>query len=414
MSGTRDVTIVGAGLAGLACAKTLNEHGLSCTILESSKHIGGRVQTDRKDGFILDRGFQVFLTAYPEAQRILNYENLKLQPFFSGARVRLNDRFYTVAHPLRHPWEGIQTVFSPIGTMKDKWRILALQRKTASLDFSESCPPSYRVMSEALHDMGFSADIISRFFRPFFGGVFSDRNLHTSQTIFEFVFSMLSQGQITLPANGMSAIPQQLASSLSSETIRTQSTVRKVNNNEVELESGERLKSRAVVIATEQAQATRLTHSRDHASSQESYCLYYAANEPPSKGPWLMLNGDGLGPINHLSVISQVAPSYAPKDSTLISVTVLNHKETSNTLAQRVRQQMSEWFGPMVKDWRHLQTYSNQHTSSIPLTKGSQRPPTHLPNSNVFLCGDYFHSPTHHGALLSGRKTAEAVLAHLN
>lgn len=414
MSATRDVTIVGAGLTGLACAKTLSEHGFSCTILESSDHTGGRVQTDQKDGFLLDHGFQVFLTGYPEAQRFLNYETLKLKPFFSGALVRVNQRLHTVADPRRHPWEALQSIFNPIGNMRDKWRILKLQRKTASLDFSEFCPPSSASMAETLRTMGISDEIILRFFRPFFGGVFSDRELHTSQSIFEFVFSMFSKGQTTLPANGMSAIPSQLASSLPPDTIRHQSTVRSVHNNQVELKSGERLGSRAVVIATEQAEANRLTHDRGQVSSQKSYCLYYAAKEPPIKGPWLILNGDGLGPINHLSVISQVAPSYAPQDSALISVTVLDCKASLHALEQEVRQELFEWFGSIVKDWRHLQTYCTQHTCSKSPAKGSHIPLTHLPDSKVFLCGDYFHSPTHHGALLSGRKTAEAVIAHLN
>lgn len=411
MPSTHDVTIIGAGLAGLACAKSLSEQGLSYIVLESSDQIGGRVRTDRMNGFLLDHGFQVFLTAYPEAQRVLDYTKLNLQPFFSGARVRYNHRFYTIANPYQHPWESLQSFFGPIGTWKDKWRILQLQRKTASLDFSETCPPSDTNISHLLGELGFSEEITSRIFRPFFGGVFSDWDLHTSQTIFEFVFSMFSQGKTAVPANGMGAIPEQLASSLSSETIRTQTTVRSIHHNEVELESGERVKSKAVIIATEQPEAGRLMNSKVRATSQKSYCLYYAAKEPPINGPFLLLNGDGLGSINHLSVISQVAPSYAPQDCTLISVTVLNHKGPLETLDQLVRQDLFDWFGPMVKDWRHLQTYSNQHTASSPHAVERPMPSANLPGSNVFLCGDYFHSPTHHGALLSGRKIAESVMA---
>ena len=85
MSPTTDVAIIGGGLAGLACAKTLLEHGISCTVLESTDKVGGRVKTDCVDGFLLDHGFQVFLTAYPEAQRLLDYDTLTLKPFFSGA-----------------------------------------------------------------------------------------------------------------------------------------------------------------------------------------------------------------------------------------------------------------------------------------------------------------------------------------
>jgi len=74
-----DVLIVGGGLAGLACARALQEKGVSFEILEASDGLGGRVRTDEVDGFLLDRGFQVLLTAYPEAQRVLNYPKLDLR-----------------------------------------------------------------------------------------------------------------------------------------------------------------------------------------------------------------------------------------------------------------------------------------------------------------------------------------------
>ena len=62
-----DVLIVGAGLAGLCCARRVQQAGLRFLVLEASDGVGGRIRTDRIDGFQLDRCFQVFLTAYPEA-----------------------------------------------------------------------------------------------------------------------------------------------------------------------------------------------------------------------------------------------------------------------------------------------------------------------------------------------------------
>jgi len=414
VSSTPDIVIVGGGLAGLACANTLIQAGFSCTVFEASDQVGGRVRTDHVNGFLLDHGFQVFLTAYPEAQRFLDYQRLDLQSFFSGALIRTHDRFMTVADPLRHPWEGLQSLFHPIGILRDKWLILQLRRQTASQDFSDHLPSSQTTLSEALKAFVFSETMRLQFFRPFFGGVFSDWNLQTSKPIFEFVFSMFAKGLTTIPAQGMGAIPDQLASSLPPGTVRTHAKVRSVHPTQIELESGERIAYRVVVIATEQPEAERLTNIESQGPQQHSHCLYYAAHDPPVSGPFLVLNGTGRGPVNHLSVVSQVAPTYAPPGMTLISVTVLNHEGLLDDLDPLVRQHMSEWFGPMAKDWRPIRTFSNRHTRSRLTAGGGQRPVGHPPNSHVFLCGDYFHSPTHHGALLSGRNTAESVMAHLH
>ena len=54
--------IVGAGLAGLRAALVLSSSSIPFVLLEASDGVGGRVRTDVKDGFVLDRGFQIFLS----------------------------------------------------------------------------------------------------------------------------------------------------------------------------------------------------------------------------------------------------------------------------------------------------------------------------------------------------------------
>lgn len=61
--------IIGGGISGLTCAKYLNEKEYSFMLLEGSDAFGGRVRTDKVDGFLLDRGFQILLTNYPEAKK---------------------------------------------------------------------------------------------------------------------------------------------------------------------------------------------------------------------------------------------------------------------------------------------------------------------------------------------------------
>ena len=75
--------------------------GAGVVVLEAGDGVGGRVRTDAVDGFLLDRGFQIFLTSYPEAQEALDYPALDLRPFYAGALVRWAGGFHRVADPLR-------------------------------------------------------------------------------------------------------------------------------------------------------------------------------------------------------------------------------------------------------------------------------------------------------------------------
>ena len=83
-----DVAIVGAGLAGLTCAQDLTRAGLQCTVVEATDGVGGRVRTDAVDGFLLDRGFQILLSAYPQVKQRLDTAALDIGDFEPGALVR--------------------------------------------------------------------------------------------------------------------------------------------------------------------------------------------------------------------------------------------------------------------------------------------------------------------------------------
>ncbi|MCC7529204.1 MAG: NAD(P)/FAD-dependent oxidoreductase, partial [Candidatus Melainabacteria bacterium] len=169
--------IIGAGLSGLACAYHLKKAGIDFTILESSDDVGGRVRSDVVDGYILDRGFQVLLTAYPDARELFEYDKLELKPFIPGAQVRLNGEFHTVADPWRRPSDCLQSVFNPIGTFKDKLLIGKLRQVVTSGSLESLYKKKEQSTAEFLQQFGFSKSMVDRFFRPFFGGVFFDRSL---------------------------------------------------------------------------------------------------------------------------------------------------------------------------------------------------------------------------------------------
>ncbi|MFB0506469.1 MAG: NAD(P)/FAD-dependent oxidoreductase [Thermodesulfobacteriota bacterium] len=406
-----DVVVIGAGLAGLSCALRLHQAGFSVLVLEASDGVGGRVRTDELDGFLLDRGFQVFLMAYPEAQRVLDYAALDLHPFYPGALVRFNNRFYRVSDPWRLPLDALQAFFAPIGTFRDKIRIARLRQQVVKglLEAVFRRPETSTI--DALKAAGFSDSMIERFFRPFIGGVFLDGGLRISSRMFEFVYRMFSLGHAALPSRGMGAIPNHLASRLPEGAIRTRARVVSVHEGDVTLESGEMIKGRTVVLATEGPEAARLLGERVPPSRSVT-CLYFASAEPPIIDPILALDGDGVGPVINLCVPSQVAPAYAPQGQSLVSATVLGNPDQSDEgLETAVRSQLILWFGRTVQEWRHLRTSRVIH--ALPM----QIPPVHDPSSRsvqirpwLFLCGEYGSVASIQWALFSGRRAAEAVI----
>ena len=405
------VLIVGAGLAGLCCARHLTDHGIDCLVLEASDGVGGRIRTDRSEDFLFDRGFQVLQSAYPEAQRMLDMPALDLRPFYPGALVRYGGRFHKVADPWRHPLDALAGLLSPIGTLRDKVKIGRLRSRLLESTLDEIFRQPNIRLDEALHAEGFSPSIIERFLRPFFSGVFLEPALETSSRLFGFVFRMFAQGITGLPASGMAAIPEQLAAGLGPR-IRTGAQVTAVDGTELTLASGERLAGEAVVIATDAPAAVALVPELRSPPSRSVVCLYFAAPRPPLEEPILALNGEGQGLINSMCVPSQIAPNYAPPNSALVSVTVLgNPPLDERSLEQSVMAQLTDWFGTKVARWRFLRCYRIPHAlpGQPPEVLEAISGTVHICDS-LFICGDHRENATINGAMVSGRKVAEAIL----
>jgi phytoene dehydrogenase-like protein len=410
-----DVAIVGGGLAGLRCAQRLNEAGVRATILEAEARLGGRVRTDMVDGFLLDRGFQVLLTAYREASHALDFSQLDLQTFVPGALVRADGRFHTIADPWRRPSRAIQTLRAKVGSLSDKLRIGTLSRRVQRGSLEAIFAQPEQSTADYLHQYGFSKRIIDRFFRPFLGGVFLEPDLRTSSRMFEFVFRMFATGSAALPAAGMEAIPDQIAATLSADQIKLQAKVVGLENGSLRLRSGERLRARAVVLATEGTELGARVSELPEVQSRSVTCLYFTSEKSPLDEPILVLNGEGNGLVNNLCVPSDISSRYAPPGTSLISVTVLGNPELDESaLTDAVRAELRRWFGEQVERWMHLKTYRIAHALPETGSKGLAEPsrPVRL-KEGLYVCGDHRETPSIEGALLSGRRAAEAVLQDL-
>jgi len=413
-----DVLIVGAGLAGLCCGRRLAQCGVSFRILESSDGVGGRMRTDTVDGFRLDRGFHLFLTELPEAKRVLDYDELRLATYYPGALVRKGGRFLRLAHPLRKPLAGLASMFAGVGTLRDKFRLANFAERVAAK------PPEFQLTTpedltlDCLRWQGrFSERMIEEFFKPFFSGVFLEPDLTTSSRLFRFVFRAFVTGDAAIPADGIEAIPRQIAANLPSGCAEFGARATAVGPGRVTLARGDVLTARAVVVAVEGPAAAHLLGAdfgepRGHGTT----CLYFAADKPPVDDPILLIDADRSGPVNNVAVPSNAAPTLAPAGKALIAASLLGIPEQDDrALEGVVRTQLTGWFGPQVAGWRLLRVYRIPHAlpnQDAPALLEPERPVRVQPG--LYVCGDHRDTATQNGAMSSGWRAAQAVMEDLH
>jgi phytoene dehydrogenase-like protein len=402
---------------------------LRVRIFEAADAVGGRVRTDVVEGFRLDRGFQVLLTEYPEAKRILNYDELALKKFAPGALVRQAGRFHRFADPFREVFKAAAFVFDPIVPLSDKLRVGKLRGQCVGLSEADLFQSSEETTREFLRRSGFTPAIVERFFSPFFGGIFLERNLSSSSRWFRWLFRMFSTGFATVPELGMEQIPMQMESDLPAGTVYCGTGVKSMERAgsgwKIDYTSaiGDAMSLNVpqVVLAVAEPEARRLLGGLRKPGAaparvwNKTTTIYYAASASPVDEPVIVLNGDGptAGPVNHLAVMTTVSPGYAPPGGHLICANVVGSAPESDdameSLEADIRTQMRRWFGEQVNGWGALGGYPIAH--ALPLQANFQMPTKAPVDSGIFLCGDYVASSSIQGAMSSGARAAEAVQA---
>ncbi|MCC5835130.1 MAG: FAD-dependent oxidoreductase [Opitutales bacterium] len=410
MNNAKPVLIVGAGMAGLCCALQLHKAGLQVRLFEASDAVGGRVRTDVVEGFLLDRGFQVYLDTYPETGQLLDLDSLNLKAFEPGALIYHNGRMHRLMDVFRRPGSAWSSATAPIGSLLDKLRVGLLRMKILASSFEAIASREDRSTEVYLREFGFSEPMIDCFFRSFYGGIFLERKLQTSSRMFEFTFKLFGRGSATLPAKGMGEIPRQLAKGLPRDAVQLNQPVRQVSPGTVTLENGEIIEGRATVVATDASTAQKLLPSlkRPIPEWRAVTNLYFAADQSPLQEAIICLNGSGVGRVNNVCAISDAAPSYAPEGQALLSVSVLGLAEEEN-LSSKVLEELSNWFGPQTLNWRHLRT--DRIRRGLPEQLPGGDAPGFIQEGGIWLCGDHLSSASIEGAVVSGKKAAAAILA---
>jgi len=409
-AGTADAVIIGAGLAGLAAATTIAAARHSVVVLEASDGVGGRVRSDLVDGFVLDRGFQVLLTAYPELVRHLDVAALDLCSFEPGADVWHDGRCAVVGDPFRRPRTLVATAAAPIGSVADKLRLGRLWLRLRRAEPRQLLRGADSTTAAELRRLGFSAAMIERFWRPLIAGVQLDPDLTTSRRMFDVILRCLLTGNSAVPAGGMGAISAQLADRLPPGSIHLGVEVVEAASGRARSADGRNWTGRTVVVATEGPVAARLLDLPPVASRPVG-CVYFATVAAPTGSKRIQLGTHDGHPVN-AAVMSNVAASYAPPDQHLV-VVALPGAVGHDDLDGLARRALGSWWGSPVDSWRTLRTYWIEHGQP------DQRPPF-SPKQRValgehrFVCGDHRDTASIQGALYSGRRCGEAVVAELS
>jgi phytoene dehydrogenase-like protein len=401
-----EVIIVGGGVAGISCARSLLKRGIDFLLVERSDSLGGRVRSDLVDGFVLDRGFQVFNSSYFETLSLLADLSPEFYSFHSGSLVKTENGFYPLCDPLREPRCAFKTLFSPIGTLRDKLRMLLL--RADSLGSNSFYTKS---ILEELDARGFSQSIINQFFRPFLGGIFLEPELLTSSLAFKEVFSNFSRGLAQLPKGGMGEISSRLALPLPKERILLGRNVVKISPRHVQLEDGESLYGKEIVLALDVDSLKTLFPELELPRTRTVFCFYFESNPLPEINRFLALNGSGKGRINNIAPVASVSPSYAPEGKELLSVSVITSPSiTDLPSVQEIAKEVSEWF-PDAKP-RFIASYVIKGAQPEQLS-GTKFTCANLP-TNIHLCGDLvsmerYNSASIENAVRSGKELGEKL-----
>jgi protoporphyrinogen oxidase len=412
MNDDKKIVIVGAGVAGLVAAIELEKLGYAPTILEATDRVGGRVKTDYWNGYQFDHGFQVLLTAYPELKKYLDLNALNLKYFKPGATIYTGKDTFRFVDPLRQPSSFLAAIFSPAGSLSDKWKMWRLTEKLKQMSIEEIFNTPSVTTFEYLKSLGFSANIITNFFRPFFSGIFLENELATSSRLFQFIFKMFAEGYASIPEEGMQAIPDQLCAHLQNTEIRYRTSVERIAGNLISTSTGD-FGFEAVIIATEPSKM--LDGYQSPAKNFRSTVNMYFLIPDVSSNGYIGLISSGNTLINNLTVLSDVAPRYAPGNKSLLSVSIVGTPHIrGESLIGEVSRELTTILKLNLKEINHLRSFTI--SKALPDIK---HPVMHLTGEQIrqgrgiYLAGDYLIGGSLNGAMVSGRQCVEFLMEDL-
>ena len=404
MKDKKSIYIIGAGVSGLIAAYELEQEGYHPIIIEQTDEVGGRVKTIHEKGYALDLGFQVLLSAYPLAKKYLELDALELHKLESGALIYVNDKTYRIGDPMRN-WKMLfPTIFSDIGSISDKLKVLKLNNRLKRKSIHEIFESRETTTLQYLIEFGFSPKIIERFFKPFFAGIFLESNIQTSSRMFEFVYKMFGEGYATIPKLGIGEISNQLKNKLRHTEFIFNSEVKDITNDKILMVSGENLPHDGVIIATNSTSIIR-SHKGSDTKWKACMCLYFEVDQTNIPANTIALIADSGNYANNLYAYTDVKTGKA-----ILSVTALEHMNKPDAeIIEKIIAEVKKYTGALKVDFIHHYRIK-QALPDIQNLKMTLQAGENQVMDNIFLAGDTLMNGSLNAAMESGRIAAKSLL----
>ncbi|MDH6584161.1 phytoene dehydrogenase-like protein [Streptomyces sp. SAI-208] len=448
-----DVVIVGAGVAGLSAAHRLTSQGVTVAVLEAAPGVGGRMSTEKVDGFRLDRIGQLLSTAYPELRLTPGLDGLVLRPFAPGVLLHGDGRHHRVDAPAgarsaRGALRAVRALASaprgvpgpglvgasrraafrvlpgagqgsvprstrgaaPLGGAVDQARLGAALTRLAHVPVERLLARPELPAGKALAARGLPARTIDGFLRPLLAALLCDPALTTSSRCADLALRSFAAGRLCVPEGGAETLPELLARTLPTGTVHTGVRVTSVATTSVTTAEHGEIRCRAVLLATDARAAARLLPGLRVPDFHPVTVVHHTTDDPPRTGSALLLDADRGGPVAHTAVMSEVDPSRSPAGRALISSTVLG--EPPSDLDTAVRTHLARLYGTSTHRWETLAVHhTREAVPAMPAPHDLRRPVRLL--AGLYVCGDHRDTSTVQGALHSAHRATTAILKDL-
>ncbi|WP_406167275.1 FAD-dependent oxidoreductase [Streptomyces canus] len=453
-----DVVIVGAGVAGLSAAHRLTSQGVTVAVLEAAPCVGGRMSTEKVDGFRLDRIGQLLSTAYPELRLAPGLDGLVLRPFAPGVLLHGDGRHHRVDAPAgarsaRGALRAVRALASaprglpgprlvtasrraaarratfrvlpgagqgtasraaraaaPLGGAVDQARLGAALTRFSTVPVERLLARPELPAGQSLAARGLPARTIDGFLRPLLAALLCDPALTTSSRCADLALRAFAGGRLCVPEGGAEALPELLAQTLPPGTVHTGVRVTSVATTAVTTAEHGEIRCRAVLLATDARAAAELLPGLRVPDFHPVTVVHHTTDEPPHTGSALLLDADRGGPVAHTAVISEVDPSRAPSGRALISSTVLGTPPSD--LETAVRTHLGRLYGTPTHRWETLAVHhTREAVPAMPAPHDLRRPVRLL--AGLYVCGDHRDTSTVQGALHSAHRATTAILKDL-
>ena len=373
----KKVAIIGAGLAGLSAAITLQDAGCEVEIFESSDRVGGRVATDLIDGFRLDRGFQLINARYPELLRLNVISELDFTYASRSIDISLDEQIVSLGDPRTNPFSAFNSATGSIFT------------KLNFMSYLFSSSASGRSVEDELLRFG---ALYQRVLKPFLSGVFLTAPANVDAVTGKEIVRSFISGKPGLPALGAGELAHALGRRVKAIHLNSR------------IDSLTQVQADAVIVTTDLTTAAQLLDIPNVPKLATSTTWYHEVPFEMTQSNRLLIDGQARGPVINSIAISNMVPTYAPLGKTLLSSTTIEFASESE-----VRRHLATLWGTSTSDWSLIAKY--EIPKSLPIFEvGARGVHSAKIADNLFVAGDYRTAPSQNGALLSGRLAAQELL----